>query len=302
VKAFTSDQFVLPLPEGHKFPMSKYEALRRRVAASGIVAPADLREPAAATDEQLHRVHDPGYVRRVREGLLDERELRRIGFPWSPAMVERSLRSAGATVEACRAALSEGVAVNLAGGTHHAFADRGEGFCVFNDSAVAARAMQAEGRASRVVVIDCDVHQGNGTAAIFAGDPTVFTFSIHGAGNFPYRKEASDLDVAVPDGTGDEGYLAALDAALPLVLDLADAALAIYVSGADPHENDRFGRLKLTAEGIAERDRRVFAACRGAGLPVAVSMGGGYGRDVDTTVAIHFATVRIAAQSAGAAP
>jgi acetoin utilization deacetylase AcuC-like enzyme len=300
VKAFTSDQFVLPLPDGHKFPMSKYEALRRRVAESGIVAPGDLREPEAATDQQLHRVHDPVYVRRVREGLLDERELRRIGFPWSPAMVERSLRSAGATVEACRAAMSDGVAVNLAGGTHHAFADRGEGFCVFNDSAVAARAMQAEGLASRVVVIDCDVHQGNGTAAIFAGDPTVFTFSIHGASNYPYRKEASDLDVAVPDGTGDDGYLAALDAALPLVLDLADARLAVYVSGADPHENDRFGRLKLTADGLAERDRRVFEACRAASLPVAVSMAGGYGRDVAATVAIHFATVKIAAEYAGA--
>ena len=299
MKAFTSDHFVLPLPEDHKFPMRKYEALRRRVADEGLVAPRDLREPEAATDEQLHRVHERGYVRRVKEGRLDERELRRIGFPWSPAMVERSLRSAGATVEACRAAMDDGVAVNLAGGTHHAFADRGEGFCVFNDSAVAARAMQAEGRARRVVVIDCDVHQGNGTAAIFAGDPTVFTFSIHGATNFPYRKEASDLDVALPDGMGDEGYLAALDAALPLVLDLANAQLAIYVSGADPHENDRFGRLKLTAAGLRERDRRVLSACRGAGLPVAVSMAGGYGRDVEATVAIHFETVRVAASFAG---
>jgi acetoin utilization deacetylase AcuC-like enzyme len=299
VKAFTSDQFVLPLPEGHKFPMRKYEALRLRVAASGIVAPGDLREPEAATDEELCRAHDPRYVRRVREGLLEEPELRRIGFPWSAAMVERSLRSAGATVAACRAALDDGVAVNLAGGTHHAFADRGEGFCIFNDSAVAARAMQAEGRARRVIVIDCDVHQGNGTAAIFAADPTVFTFSIHGASNFPYRKEASDLDVAVPDGTGDDAYLAALDAALPLALDLAGADLAIYVSGADPHENDRFGRLKLTTEGLAERDRRVLSACRTAGLPVAVSMAGGYGRDVETTVAIHFATVRIAASFVG---
>jgi acetoin utilization deacetylase AcuC-like enzyme len=297
VKVFTSDRFVLPLPEGHKFPMSKYEELRRQVAASGLVASADVLEPEEATDEQLHRVHDPGYVRRVREGRLEAEELRRIGFPWSQAMVERSLRSAGATIAACRAALDDGVAVNLAGGTHHAFADRGEGFCVFNDSAVAARAMQAERGIGRVVIIDCDVHQGNGTASIFSGDPTVFTFSIHGASNFPYRKEASDLDVALPDGTGDEAYLAALDTALPLVLDLAGAALAIYVSGADPHENDRFGRLKLTAAGLAERDRRVFTSCRAAGLPVAVSMAGGYGRDVATTVAIHFATVRIAAQS-----
>jgi acetoin utilization deacetylase AcuC-like enzyme len=297
VKVFTSDRFVLPLPEGHKFPMSKYEELRRQVAASGLVASTDVIEPDEATDEQLHRVHDPAYVSRVREGRLEAGELRRIGFPWSQAMVERSLRSAGATIAACRAALDEGVAVNLAGGTHHAFADRGEGFCVFNDSAVAARAMQAERGIGRVVIIDCDVHQGNGTASIFSGDRSVFTFSIHGASNFPYRKEASDLDVALPDGTGDDAYLAALDTALPLVLDLAGAALAIYVSGADPHENDRFGRLKLTASGLAERDRRVFAACRSGGLPVAVSMAGGYGRDVATTVAIHFATVRIAAQS-----
>jgi acetoin utilization deacetylase AcuC-like enzyme len=302
VKAFTSDRFVLPLPEGHKFPMSKYEELRRLVAESGLVAPTDLIEPDEATDSQLHRVHDPDYVRRVREGRLDEAELRRIGFPWSQAMVERSLRSAGATVAACRAALDDGVAVNLAGGTHHAFADRGEGFCVFNDSAVAARAMQAEHGVARVVIIDCDVHQGNGTASIFSDDPTVFTFSIHGASNFPYRKEASDLDIALPDGTEDAGYLAALEAALPLALDLAAADLAIYVSGADPHENDRFGRLKLTVDGLAERDRRVLAACRQAGLPTAVTMAGGYGRDVATTVAIHFATVRIAAQSTVSRP
>jgi acetoin utilization deacetylase AcuC-like enzyme len=296
VRAFFSDHYVLPLPDGHKFPMAKYEILRRRVADSGLVSPEDLREAEAATAVDLERVHRRQYVRRVHEGALDEREQRRIGFPWSPQMVERSLRSAGGTIAACREALAAGVGVNLAGGTHHAFSDRGEGFCVFNDSAVAARAMQAEGRARRILVVDCDVHQGNGTASIFAGDPTVFTFSIHGANNFPYRKESSDLDVALPDGTGDAAYLAALDRALPEAIERAAADLAIYVSGADPHENDRFGRLKLTAPGLAARDRRVFAACRAAGLPVAVSMAGGYGRDVEATVAIHFETVRIAAE------
>lgn len=297
MRAYYSDHYVLPLPPEHKFPMAKYEALRRRVAASDLLPPGGLRESDAATDEELHRAHDPDYVARVVEGRLDDREMRRIGFPWSSAMVERSRRSSGGTIAACRAALEDGVGVNLAGGTHHAFRDRGEGFCVFNDSAVAARAMQAEGRAARVIVIDCDVHQGNGTAAIFAGDESVFTLSIHGAGNFPYRKEASDLDVALPDLTGDGAYLAALDDALAEGIARARADLALYVSGADLHENDRFGRLRLTADGIAERDRRVFSACRRARLPVAVSMAGGYGRDIDATVGIHFTTVRMAAES-----
>jgi acetoin utilization deacetylase AcuC-like enzyme len=213
VKAFYTDQFVLPLPEGHRFPMAKYSLLRRRVAESGLIAPDDLRVPHAATDEEILRAHSADYLRRVVEGRLTAAEVRRIGFPWSPAMAERSRRSNGATIEACRAALAEGAAVNLAGGTHHAFRDCGEGYCVFNDSAVAARAMQAEGRACRVVVLDCDVHQGNGTAAIFRDDPTVFTFSIHGAKNFPLRKEVSDLDVGLPDGCGDAEYLGRWSAA-----------------------------------------------------------------------------------------
>jgi acetoin utilization deacetylase AcuC-like enzyme len=292
MKAFFSDHFAIPLPEGHTFPMAKYTRLRERLLGEGVLRPDDLRVPHAATDEELERVHEPAYLRRVVRGELSGAELRRIGFPWSDALVERSRRSAGATVEACRAALDEGVAANLAGGTHHAFRDRGEGFCVFNDAAVAARAMQAEGRAPRVVVLDCDVHQGNGTAAIFASDDTVFTFSIHGARNFPFRKEASDVDVALPDGTGDDAYLEALDRGLGQAVVRARADLAIYVSGADPHAGDRLGRLALTKEGLAERDRRVFAACRRAGLPVAVTMGGGYGRDIDDSVDVHVATVR----------
>ena len=292
MKAFYADTFVLPLPPGHKFPMAKYTLLRERLIQERVLEPRQLHLPHAATDEELGRAHDPEYVRRASEGLLTDSEMRRIGFPWSPGMIERSRRSAGGTIEAARAALEDGVGVNLAGGTHHAFRDRGEGFCVFNDAAVAARAMQAEGRARRVVVIDTDVHQGNGTAAIFRGDPTVFTFSIHGAKNFPYRKEQSDLDVALPDGTGDDAYLEALDRGLGEAIGRANADLAIFLSGADPHEGDRFGRLKLTKAGLRERDRRVFAAVRAAGLPVAVAMGGGYGRDVHDTVDVHVGTVR----------
>ena len=295
MKAYYSDHYVLPLPEGHKFPMAKYELLRRRVETAGI---GTLEEASRAEDEDLHRAHDPAYVARVATGALDDRELRRIGFPWSHAMVERSRRSAGATMAACRAALSDGVAVNLAGGTHHAFADRGEGFCVFNDSAVAARTMQAEARIRRAIVIDCDVHQGNGTASIFSGDDTVTTYSIHGANNFPYRKETSDVDVPLPDGTRDEAYLEALARTLPAAIRSARADLAIFLTGADPHENDRYGRLKLTAAGIAARDRFVFGACRAAGIPVAASMAGGYGRDVEQVVAIHVQTVAIAAEHA----
>jgi acetoin utilization deacetylase AcuC-like enzyme len=296
MKAFYTDVFVLPLPEGHRFPMAKYSLLRQRVAESGLTAPDDLLVPHAATDEEILRAHSEDYLRRVVEGRLTEAEVRRIGFPWSPGMVERSRRSSGATVEACRAALEEGVAVNLAGGTHHAFRDCGEGYCVFNDSAVAARAMQAEGRARRVAILDCDVHQGNGTAAIFRDDPTVFTFSIHGAKNFPLRKETSDLDIDLPDGCGDAEYLEALERGLRVVLERAHADLAIYLAGADPFEDDKLGRLKLTKQGLAERDCLVFGRCRAAGLPVAVTMAGGYPRRVEDAVDTHFQTVRLAAE------
>ncbi len=296
MKVFSTDHYVLPLPEGHRFPMAKYALLRQRVMASRLVKAEDLREPHAATDEEIGRAHAAEYLARVVAGALSESEVRRIGFPWSAQLVERSRRSSGATIEACRSALEEGVAVNLAGGTHHAFADVGEGFCVFNDSAVAARAMQAEGRARRVVVLDCDVHQGNGTASIFRADPTVFTFSIHGARNFPLRKEQSDLDVELPDGTGDVEYLEALGEGLWQAIHRARADLAIYLAGADPFEGDRLGRLKLSKAGLAERDRRVFRSCREAGLPVAVCMAGGYSPDVHDVVDIHFQTVAAAVE------
>lgn len=296
MKVFYCDHFTYPLPPGHRFPATKYTLLRQRVAAE-LVPPCELLPPDAATDAQLLRVHDAAYLARVANGTLSDKEVRRIGLPWSPELVERCRRSVGSTVAACRAALSDGVAASLTGGTHHAYPDHGEGFCVFNDIAVAARAVQDEARARRIAVIDCDVHQGNGTAAIFSGDPSVFTFSIHGAKNFPVYKERSDLDIELPDGTADAAYLEALEIGLERTLALAAADLALYIAGADPFEGDTLGRMALTKAGLAARDRLVLGECRRAGLPVAVVMGGGYARDVRDTVAIQVETVRIAAES-----
>jgi len=291
LKIFYTDQFPLPLPDGHRFPMAKYTSLRRRVMDAALVSPEDLRIPHAATTEELLRAHTPEYVERVTCGRLSDREMRAIGFPWSSALVHRSRRSCGATIESCHAALEDGVSVSLAGGTHHAFRDRGEGYCVFNDSAVAARAMQAVGRSARVMVIDCDVHQGNGTASILADDASVFTFSIHGQRNFPSRKERSDLDIGLPDATGDEVYLDALDQGLRRGLAMAGADLVIYLAGADPYWDDSFGRLSLSKAGLLARDNLVFELCRGTGVPVAVTMAGGYARHIEDTVDIHFGTV-----------
>jgi acetoin utilization deacetylase AcuC-like enzyme len=294
VKIYYTDQYVLPLPPGHRFPMEKYALLRERVQAARLAEPDGLLLPPAATDAEILRAHDAAYLERVKQGTLSAEEQKRIGFPWSPQMVERSRRSSGATLAAARAALGERVGVNLAGGTHHAFRDRGEGYCVFNDAAITALSLQAEGRIRRAVVIDCDVHQGNGTAAILAGDPTVFTLSIHGANNFPFTKEQSDLDVELPDGTGDADYLEALERGVCHALSAAQPDLALYLSGADAHEGDRLGRLKLTKPGLAARDRLVFELCASAGLPVAVAMAGGYGRRIEDTVDVHFETVRLA--------
>ncbi len=296
LKIFYTDDFVLPLPEGHRFPMEKYSLLRQKVCEAGLVPREDLYVPHAATDEEILRAHDPEYLRRVQHGELTEREIQRIGFPWSMEMVERTRRSCGATIETCRAALEDGVAASLAGGTHHAFRDYGQGYCVLNDSAIASLAMQAEGRAERVVVIDCDAHQGNGTAAILQNDATVFTFSIHSDNGFPFRKEKSDLDIPLHDGVDDATYLDALEEGLVRALNLAGADLAIYLTGADPYLDDRFGRLSLTKEGLANRDRLVLHHCHGAGLPVAITMGGGYARQVQDTVDIHFQTVKIAVE------
>jgi acetoin utilization deacetylase AcuC-like enzyme len=291
VTLYYADHFVLPLPPGHRFPMAKYARLRERLAASGEFRPDELRVPEAAGDDDILRAHCPEYLARVRRGALTAAEVRRIGFPWSEAMVERSRRSAGATVAAARDALVQGWSANLAGGTHHAFRDRGEGFCVFNDAAIAARSMQAQAGIARVAVVDCDVHQGNGTAAILRGDDSVFTFSIHGARNFPFAKEESDLDIELPDGTGDAEYLRCLERGLDETLERSRPQLAIYLAGADPHEGDRLGRLALTREGLERRDAMVLGRLAALGVPVAIAMAGGYGRDLDDTVAIHAATV-----------
>ncbi len=295
MKLFYADHFVLPLPEGHRFPMEKYARLRATLASSGRFGPGDFHVPAAASDDELLRAHDADYLRRVVAGALDAAAQRRIGFPWSAAMVERSRRSAGATLAACRAALVEGCAANLAGGTHHAHRDFGSGFCVFNDAAVAALAMRAEGRVQQVAIIDCDVHQGDGTAAILANEPDLFTFSIHGARNFPFRKARSDLDIELPDGTPDEAYLEALAGGLDIVFVRVAPDLVIYLAGADPYRDDRLGRLALSIEGLARRDRMVLDQCRVRAIPVAIAMAGGYARDIGDTVAIHAATILAAA-------
>ena len=298
--AFHADAHSLALPPGHRFPQSKYRLLREHFERE----PGRLRmRPAsAATEGELALAHTPDYIDAVLQGHLSTAQQREIGFPWSPSMAERSRCSVGASIAAARAALAEGVAANMAGGTHHAYADKGSGYCVFNDVAVAARLMQAEwARAHRstlrVLVIDLDVHQGNGTASIFRDDDTVFTFSMHGARNFPFRKEAGDLDVDLPDGCGDADYLAALDGALTEVWRRSEPGLAFYVAGADPHEGDRLGRLKLTYDGLAERDRRVLATLRQRRIPVALSMAGGYGHDLATTVAVQVNTLTVAADA-----
>ena len=275
--------------------MAKYAGLRARLLAHGIVHPDDLHEAPAAAWEDLLLVHDRAYVNAVAEGTLPRDTQRRIGFPWSPEMVERSRRSVGATIAAARTALDEGVSANLAGGTHHSFADRGEGYCVFNDAAVGARVLQRDRHARRIAIVDLDVHQGNGTAAIFHGDTTVFTFSMHGERNFPFRKEVSDLDVPLADGTGNDEYLTLLRHHLDDVLNRHQPDFVFYLAGADPYEGDRLGRLKLTIDGLCSRDEIVFAACKQRGLPVAVSMSGGYASDVDAIITIHANTIRAAA-------
>jgi acetoin utilization deacetylase AcuC-like enzyme len=294
MQIFYTDPFMFPLPPGHRFPLEKYALLRERIQGADICQSPCLKIPRALTNEELLRAHDREYAHRMLTGDVTQKEMRRIGLPWSPELIERAMRSAGATVEACLAALNDGIAVSLSGGTHHAFRDWGQGYCIFNDSAVAARAMQAGGHVRRIVVIDCDVHQGNGTASIFSEDDTVFTFSIHGRHNFPFRKEPGDLDVALENNTGDTEYLKALKAALEGMFESIKPDLAIYLAGADPYHADRFGKLALTKAGLALRDRMVFDRCREAGLPVAVTMAGGYARNISDTVDIHFQTVRTA--------
>ena len=294
MKAFYADHFVLPLPAGHRFPMEKYSRLRDLVSAQ---ADIELVEAPSATDTQILYAHDPSYLIKVIEGTLSAQEQREIGFPWSSKMVERSRRSAGATVAAAKTALHEGIAANLAGGTHHAYRDTGSGFCVFNDSAIAARTLQKEVSPSlKVAVIDLDVHQGNGTAAILQNDASIFTLSIHGENNFPFKKEQSDLDIGLADGCNDEVYLHSLSAALDQLDSRFKADCLIFLAGADPHEGDRLGRLEISKDGMRLRDEMVFQYALDRQLPIAFSMAGGYGKEIESTIDIHFQTIKTALQ------
>lgn len=296
MKAFYSDTFPFPLPPGHRFPMEKYARLRQRVVAKGLIPSAELFVPDPAKDEDLRLVHTAEYVYRATRGHLTEWETRRIGFPWSPELVERSRRSVGGTIAACRTAIREGIAANLAGGTHHAHPDFGAGFCLFNDVAVAARATQREKLAKRIMILDCDVHQGDGTAVIFRGDESVYTFSLHGEKNFPFHKARGDQDITLPEGAADDRYLEALERGLDQAFEEFHPALVVYLAGADPYRKDHFGRMALTKRGLAERDRRVLSRCKGRGLPVALCMAGGYAPDIEDIVDIHFQTLQLATE------
>lgn len=272
--------------------MPKYMLVRDRLVSEGTIGPEDAVLPEPVTDEQLLLVHTEDYVSRLANGELTAREIRRLGFPWSPQLVARARCAVAGTLEASRRALECGYSANLAGGTHHAFPDHGEAYCTLNDMAVTIRALRRERRVRRVAIVDCDVHQGNANAEIFAGDPETFTFSIHGASNYPLFKKSSSIDIELPKCTGDAEYLAALDSVLPALLDRFAPELVLYQGGVDPHEDDRLGTLALTLDGLAARDRYVFETCREADVAVVSTMGGGYGREIATTVEGHCNTIR----------
>lgn len=302
MRAFHSDQIAVPLPPGHRFPMDKYADLRRGLLARGVLREDQLHPAPPAPVEALLAVHSRRWVRAVLDGTLAPQELTRLGFPWSPGLVARSLASVGGTLAAARAALREGLAGNLAGGTHHALHDAGAGWCVFNDLAVATRALLDDGSVARVLVLDLDVHQGDGTAALLAAEPRAFTVSLHGARNFPARKQASDLDVPLPDGTGDEAYLAALRTALDACWAehaRAPFGLLLYQAGVDPLAQDRLGRMALSHAGLRARDRHVLREARAHGLPVALTLGGGYAEPIAASVEAHVGTWIEARAAAG---
>jgi acetoin utilization deacetylase AcuC-like enzyme len=292
LKAFYADHYVLPLPAGHRFPMEKYRKLRDLVSQlDGVV----LENAPAITDTQILYAHDPSYLIKVLQGTLSPQEQQEIGFPWSTQMVERSRRSAGATLAAAQVALTEGLAANLAGGTHHAYRNKGSGFCVFNDSAIAARALQKEVNAKlKIAIIDLDVHQGNGTAAILVNDSSIFTLSIHGENNFPFTKEVSDFDIGLPDQTSDQAYMSALYQGLEVLDTKFKPDFIIYLAGADPHEGDRLGKLSVSKDGMRERDECVFQYGLDRQIPIAFSMAGGYGVEIQSTVDIHLQTIQSA--------
>jgi acetoin utilization deacetylase AcuC-like enzyme len=294
MRAWSSARFTIPLPDGHRFPIAKYARIRDEIVGRGLLPRSAIDEPDRAERWALELVHARRYVDAVLDGTLSPSEVRRLGFPWSAELRERSLRTVQGTIEAANDALEHGLGINLAGGTHHAFPDHGEGFCVFNDVAIAIRLLQRTGHVERAAVVDLDVHQGNGTAHVFRDDADVFTFSMHGARNYPFRKERSALDVELDDGCDDRSYLAALDAHLDFVLDAARPDIVFYLGGADPFVHDRFGRLGLSVAGLGVRDRRAFEAFRRRALPAVVTMAGGYARELEDVVTIQTNTVAAA--------
>lgn len=291
LRAWSSARWTVPLPAGHRFPIAKYALIRDTVVASCALPAQAIEEPERVSVEALQLVHEPAYVTSILDGSLDPVAARRLGFPWTPELRERSMRTVQGTLEAARDALDRGAGINLAGGTHHAFADRGEGFCVFNDVAIAIRSLQRDDQVRNVAIVDLDVHQGNGTASLFEDDPDVFTFSMHGDNNYPFHKESSRLDVGLPDGCDDSFYLGELARHLDAVLDAAQPDLVCYLGGADPYSEDRFGRLKLSIDGLRRRDRMVFETCYQRGLPVVMTLAGGYAAGLQDIATIHLNTV-----------
>lgn len=290
MRAFAHDVFTYPLPAGHRFPLAKYPLVRARVEQ---MAGVEVEDARAATREELELAHDADYVERVEGGALSRREVLALGLPWSAELVERARRSVGATLQASEAALADGVAANLGGGTHHAFPDAGRGFCVYNDVVCAVRALRRAGRLTRALVVDLDVHQGDGTHRAFLADPDAFTFSVNGFANYPFRRVPGDLELDLPDGTGDDAYLDGLARLLPRAVDRAQAELCLYLAGADPYAGDRLGRLALSMDGLLERDRLVRDTLAEAGIPVCLTLAGGYADPIEETVAINTATVRV---------
>jgi acetoin utilization deacetylase AcuC-like enzyme len=293
MQVFYTPRYYADIGEGHVFPIRKFELVRDRLLAEGTLSPAEIIEPQPAPIADVLLVHTEDYVTRLRAGALTPRELRRLGLPWSKALVRRSFLATGGTLAAARVALDAGIASNLAGGTHHAFPDHGEGFCVLNDVAVTIRTLFRDKLIERAAVVDCDVHQGNGTATIFAGDERVYTFSVHGAKNYPVFKARSTLDVELPDATGDEEYLRTLAEHLPRVFEHRPD-IVFYLGGADPYAGDKLGRLSLSIAGLRARDEFVLSECEARGVPVATVMSGGYAADIDDTVEIHCNTIRAA--------
>ena len=283
-----------PLPEGHRFPMEKYDLLQQQLVYEGTCSEENFFEPSLPLEKYILQVHTEEYFNNLKKLTLPKKEARKIGFPLSEKLITRGQIIADGTMKGCEFALNNGIAMNIAGGTHHSYTDHGEGFCIFNDQAIAARYLQSKGLAKKFLIVDLDVHQGNGTAEIFKNDDSVFTFSMHGAGNYPFKKETSDLDIAVPDGSGDSFYLSKLKETLPSLIEDVQPDFIFYLSGVDILETDKLGRLKCTIDGCKERDQFVFETIHDYEIPVQVSMGGGYSPDIKVIIDAHANTFRLA--------